>query len=211
MYKHLLVVLLLLVSTAAVAAPKTAPKQVPYPHVAFKGNVTEATTAKFAADVARALDNGATLIILEIDSVGGSIYYGRQVSAFITSGIVPFICVVTDTAYSVALSIFLSCEVRLMTSNASLGAHQPEHIHPKPVTLTRENLVDSLRVIDETIAWQAAQFEEKTTVSVEEYKERIAVSPWFIDAAKAIEIEAAQALVPSVAYVVKIAKELPLE
>ena len=91
-------------------------------------NITEEAVVPFK-DFANMTDDSAPrVLIVNIDSGGGSVYDGYVISDILERTDVPVICIVDHSAMSMAMFILQSCELRISTPRSSFMVHAPSMV-----------------------------------------------------------------------------------
>lgn len=89
------------------------------------GEITPATLdyLKFRLDAS--IENGATLIVIELDTPGGELYTALKISKLLRGSNVPTLAWVNSMAYSAGILIASSCDAIVMSPAASMGDCAP--------------------------------------------------------------------------------------
>jgi ATP-dependent protease ClpP protease subunit len=87
--------------------------------------VDEDSAKTLARRVAQANESGVDVIVLEINSPGGSVDAGHAIERTIELSRAPVQCVVDGWAASMAAQFLQSCNTRMMTKRSSLLIHEP--------------------------------------------------------------------------------------
>lgn len=137
-------------------------------------------------------------ILLEINSPGGMVSAGFLVSQAIEQSDAPVICIVDGLAASMALFIFQSCDVRVMTKRGLLMAHAPliPNIQMSGDQSQFKQMYDRLHALTEMIIYQ---YTNKSKVSMEEMRKRCADGgEWWIGWEEAIKYGFANSISPGI-------------
>ncbi|MEI7766273.1 MAG: NfeD family protein [Phycisphaerae bacterium] len=126
----LLSVFVLLLTLTAHAQAPAAPELLLPPQdkaviIRLDGPVDDIMLASLKRRTQQALQGGAQLIILEVETYGGQITSALAISKYIKSVPVPVAAWVNDKAYSAGVLITLACNPVLMAPQASMGDCEP--------------------------------------------------------------------------------------
>lgn len=122
------------VEVATQPAPAPAPPttgQVPLPSganvaiIRIEDLIYDFTLDSLERRVDRALDGGATLIVIELDTLGGDVVAAINISKYLKSLSVPTIAWVNDKAYSAGTMISAACDQIVMADGATIGDSAP--------------------------------------------------------------------------------------
>lgn len=105
--------------------PKLAPGQKWVPHLRLNGEVNEDSRAKLIAELDQVNKDGASVIVLEINTPGGIIDEGFEMTKAIENSKAPVQCIVDGMAASMGFYILQGCSTRIMTTRSLLMAHEP--------------------------------------------------------------------------------------
>lgn len=93
--------------------------------VSFSAEITEPSAGDFMKDFDIALSRHPKQIIVELNSIGGLITEGVEMSKVIERSPVPVTCIVDGEADSMAVYILESCKYRYITRRSLMMAHEP--------------------------------------------------------------------------------------
>jgi ATP-dependent protease ClpP protease subunit len=111
----------------------------------INGSITDDAAEKLEAFMSAAVAAEPDAIMLELDTPGGSLSAGHEMSRMIEHAPVTVACVVDGEAYSMGMYILQSCDVRVMTKRSSLMTHQVSFMVRAGARLTQKEL-DDLKV-----------------------------------------------------------------
>lgn len=187
------------------------PAQLNIAFIDFHTGVSMESAALFGLAERDALDHGANALIIRIDSDGGSVEYGLAIANFITKASVPTVCIVTERAQSMGFVILQACDVRLMTPDAFLMAHEPwSQIQGNRHEIIKRAILEKLRLdkISYTLAYVVTR---RMTLSVKQYLAKIEKGDWVMKAPEALAVGAVDKVVKSLDEVEAIATSLAQE
>lgn len=175
-------------SQALIAAlssePAEPPEVKPVDIIFFEDEVADETVARFSRQLDANIAAGQKVIIVEIDTGGGSLSAGFAMAKAMERSPVPVMCVVDGGALSMGLAVLQSCDVRTMTERSVLMGHEVAS-GTKGQTVQAENLVQVLRVMNEAMA---AQICSKAKVTPEQYLKKIADGhEWWMSSKEALK------------------------
>lgn len=164
--------------------------------ITFEGELTEAS-GKALRDAIK-LARGHKRLVLKLNSQGGTaeeaITVGEALEALARAG-TEVRCEVDGYAMSAAFYILQSCQVRAVTERAQLMAHEPYF------PILRDAKLDDLKAriteLQVFIHSFAAHCAARMKVGVLEFKKRTRAKDWYMTAYEAIELGAADELLPS--------------
>jgi len=141
------------------------------PRLYFNDAVNSDTVGFAIAFLQQSVKEGATKVVIEWNSPGGSVEDGFLLSKAIESSPVPVVCVVDGYAQSMAAYILQSCTTRLMTKRSFLMMHQPAYrgVAGQPDLL--KELSDGLLVLSRAMTEHLAH---RSKLSAEEINRQIA-------------------------------------
>lgn len=128
--KILLVALLCLSCTHVPQAPASSftaqalETQASQPWIVFNSDVNSESAETLIKQIQLA-DQGDKPILIEINTPGGSVFDGFEISRAIEATKHPVVCVVDGMAASMGLYILQSCHIRMMTHRSLLMGHEP--------------------------------------------------------------------------------------
>ncbi len=178
----------LFVSCAHVPAQAAAPRAL---GILFETEVTAESVALFKAQLAAANEAGASDVIVQIDTPGGSIAAGEEMAKAIERSPARVTCVVDGYAASMGLYILQSCQNRLMTKRSLLMGHEPAtSVSGQPDDLEGEAV--RLRKRGHMLA---AWVVHRMKISVAEYEALTAHGHmWWLTAEEALKVGAIDAV-----------------
>ena len=179
------------------AAHRRAAPALPHQHVVFEGHVEQATVARTVTELQLADAQSYPFIVLEINSWGGELDAGYQLSAVIEALKTPTVCVVGNKAMSMAFYILQSCTWRLMTPGAQLMVHEPRWT--TTVSGPPKTFQDALRSLQQDADRMLVHEAKRLRVGIQDLGHRIADgAEWYMGADEALAVGAVDAVVPSV-------------
>jgi ATP-dependent protease ClpP protease subunit len=162
--------------------------------VAFKVAEVPFTTAvtpdAVVAAIARinAVQNNHDIILMEINSPGGAVWSGVELSKVIERSRIPVVCVVDGMAASMGYYLLQSCHVRVMSKRSILMIHEPSITSfggNNPGQL--QDLTKRLRALSRAMVEHMAL---RLLISADELEERIRRTDYWLDWQEAVEIGA---------------------
>lgn len=164
---------------------------------------TEVTTvsSKDAIEAIHAAErNHASVLIIDINSPGGSVWSGFEVAKAIENAKVKIVCVADGEAASMAFYLLQSCPVRYMTKRSMLMTHNPSiAIDNDRVTPTElAKLMSTLATLANAMAEHCAS---RLHMSVDAYKNKIDGRDWNMNWQEALAVGAVDHVVDSVRQV----------
>lgn len=159
-------ILALLLTLLSCAAYPRSPER---SHIIFNAEVDGDSVEAFVKELKEA-DSGDSPIVVEINTPGGSVFAGFQMSRAIEQSKNQVVCVVDGMAASMGLYILQSCDVRIMTARSLLMGHQPgagaqgqqDELKKMGVILEKLNLV------------MAAHITSRMSIGIDEYLSLVA-------------------------------------
>jgi ATP-dependent protease ClpP protease subunit len=153
------------------------------------------SAAKVVRQINEADKAGASMIVIEINSPGGSVTDGLDIIKAIERANAPVVCVVDGGAYSMGFVILESCDVRLMTNRSSLMMHQASVGGYAPNRESEfKDMADFLNTINEGMI---AYLSTRMTVSADFIREKM-TREWWMGTAEAKSVGAIDCSVASV-------------
>ena len=160
------------------------------PHMIPVGAFSDESLAGTEALFMEQVRGGASVVVFEIDSPGGSVFAGlkwiKEVNHYRKQGL-KTVCVVDPFAASMGF-VFLqaACDVRLMTKGSVLLAHRGSGSAEGTVEQMAES-VELLEAVNFALSeLQAARMH----ITVEEFRARVAKHAWSMGWAEALEVGA---------------------
>jgi len=96
--------------------------------IPVNGMITDATYDHLKYRIETSVSNGATMIVIEIDTPGGDMFAAIRISKLIRSSTVPTMAWVNRVAYSAGILIASSCNTMVMAPASSTGDCAPIQI-----------------------------------------------------------------------------------
>lgn len=139
-------------------------------HIMFDSAVDEDSALLFLLQLEAQQSAGNKVILVELDTPGGSVGIGQIMAKAIERSPAPVVCVVDGMAASMGLYLLQSCDVRVMTSRSLIMGHEPSaKAAGQPDDLG--DLANFLRMLSRSMAHHITA---KTKLSVDDYLSRIA-------------------------------------
>lgn len=146
------------------------PKVAVTDRITFSSAVDAESVEVFMLELDAHIKSGGKVIVVELDTPGGSVAAGVDMGKAIEKSPIPVICVVDGMAASMGLYILQSCDIRVMTRRSLLMGHEPsanaygqsDKLHELAALLQRLNRA------------MAAHITAKTILTVDMYLEKIA-------------------------------------
>ncbi len=91
----------------------------------FEVEVNESTASQAIAAIKTANEEGISDIVIRLDTPGGEVRAGMKMSKAMEASTSRVTCVVDGMAASMGMYLLQSCDVRIMTKQSMLMAHQP--------------------------------------------------------------------------------------
>ncbi len=177
---------------AASAAP------VLIPRIGFDVGVDEASVNLTIAFMESVTAQGATALVIEFNTPGGSVDDGFRLAKAIEASPIPVHCIVDGEAASMGFYLLQSCTTRTMTDRSSLMAHEPAigvgSFYGQKVKW--QNIFERLRVMSSSLNHHMAK---RLNISFEEFQKRVDNKDWWMTSEEALAVKAVDAVVPSVA------------
>lgn len=156
-------------------APKPVPKFVCKSHPCvpayrFSGQVNADSAEAFAAFMAGATEAHPDAVMVEINTLGGSMYAGHEISRQMEHAPFRVICVVDGDAVSAGMYILASCDVRVMTKRSELMIHAVA-LHSdgeeRVINVTVENQAQMIKVATRAyVEWCAHRMKGITVAEI---------------------------------------------
>lgn len=93
--------------------------------IPIEGMIYDFTLESLKRRIERALNNGATMLVIELDTPGGVVTSALDISSYIKSLQVPTVAWVNDQAYSAGTMLASACDEIVMAPAAMLGDSAP--------------------------------------------------------------------------------------
>ena len=140
--------------------------------VRFSSDVNQYSAAAFIDALDQVNKAKAEYIVLELNSPGGSVAAGFEMSLAMEKSNATVICVVDGMAASMGYFLLQSCDIRLMTKRSQLMIHEPKIMGAEVSGGQTEihNLYELMHALTEAMI---EQFAQRTVISVPEMRERI--------------------------------------
>lgn len=178
----------------------------------FSDGVNDESVEKFEKFMVATKAAKPDFIMIEINTPGGSISSGHEMSRLIENSPATVACVVDGTSYSMGMYILQSCDVRVMTKRSSLMVHQAALIARPGTRLTQtsmDNMQTTIRVVTRGyIEWVA----HRMNVSVANVLARVSNGgEWFLNWDEALKVGAVDKVIdgPPEAYFQQLTKGKP--
>lgn len=154
--------------------------------------------ALLAGEIKDEVEKGALVIILDIDSPGGSVGAGLALIGTMkkarAESNVHFMCIVGGMAASMGAAILeLGCDVRLMTPGSMLLFHEPSMWD---VGGTEHDLRDLANKLADTNHYLAIMLAHRLGMSTEDFEARIKGRDWWLDSKEALDVGAVDQVIP---------------
>lgn len=135
-------------------APKAAPKLVCKSHPCVQAyrlaaRIDDDTAEAFEGFMGAAVASKADIIMIELDTLGGSARSAHEISRMIESAPIRVVCLVDGDAVSAGMYILASCDTRVMTKRSNLMVHQVSLMNPEEshvTATTARNQLEMMRV-----------------------------------------------------------------
>jgi ATP-dependent protease ClpP protease subunit len=176
-----------------------APGKHPTAHVRFVGGIN----MKSALDLAEAMymvqvsTPTPEFILLEIDSVGGSVQSGFLMTKMVEESPVPVYCIVDGKAASMAFYVLQGCKLRFMTARSTLTVHEPAQVLPSGRGTRQDYMKDAERLRTLNIS-MSYFWSRRLNISREEFLRRIDDKDWVMSAPEAFGVKAVDQVVMTV-------------
>jgi ATP-dependent protease ClpP protease subunit len=160
----------------------------------FSGPVTGISTTLFEATLNRLMERGPEVVVVELNTTGGSVDSGFDMTKVIESLGVPTICLVDGEALSEGIYILQGCDVRLMTARSTLMVHEPyvemrvDTSHLGPAILRQKAL---------NHAWTQHVARRWKKMTPKQLREKIALGDWYINSEEALNLGAVDGVLDS--------------
>ena len=121
----------------------------------------------------RALNDGATMIVLELDTPGGEVMSALDISSYLKSLQVPTVAWINDQAYSAGTMIASACDEIVMAPSSALGDSAPiapgQNLSPTERAKAVSPILEDYRDNATTHGYDYAVFHAMTELGVEVY------------------------------------------
>jgi ATP-dependent protease ClpP protease subunit len=169
----------------------------------FSDGVDEDSAEKFTKFMAAARSAKADMVMVEVNTPGGSMSDGHEISRQIENAPFHVVCVVDHMSASMGMYILESCDTRVMSKRSSLMIHQVALI-ARPGTrlteVTTANAANTIRVATRAyVEWVAHRMKTPTP----EVLQKISGGrEWWLDWEEAIQVGAVDKVIegPPEAY-----------
>ena len=162
------------------------------------GPVTTELASKVATGIIQAAERGDKVVVIHIDSPGGSVYAGQVLSKIMEAAPLQVVCKVDGMAASMAFYLLQSCDLRLMTERSILMAHEPSlQISGRGNKDWFKAHYEELLVLGEAMGRHQSR---RLKITHEEFMRRIDNRDWNMDSTEALEVGAVDAIVSAVEY-----------
>lgn len=158
----------------------------------FSDHISEDTVSKFNKFIAAATEAKADLIFVELNTPGGSLDDGHEMSRAIEHTPIPVLCLVDGTSASMGMYILASCDTKVMTKRSQLMIHQVHLMTGEGHAIsdvTSSNMAQVIQVATRAyIEWVTHNFKG---VTVEGVLERISYGrEWWLSWPEALKVGA---------------------
>jgi ATP-dependent protease ClpP protease subunit len=119
------------------------------PYYRFSESIDDDAAGKFKAFMEAAVEASADLVMVELNTPGGSMDDGHEISRAIEAAPFKVVCVVDGTSASMGMYVLQSCDHRVMTKRSMLMIHQVSLMVSPGMRLTDlrvENSAATIRV-----------------------------------------------------------------
>lgn len=176
------------------------------PHILFDSPVDPISVTLFLAELEAHEQAGQNVIVVELDTPGGSVGAGMAMAKAMERSPAVIVCVVDGMAASMGLYLLQSCDVRTMTKRSLLMGHEPSSgMAGQPSEL--ESLADLLRRLSRAMAYHIVA---KTRLSLEDYLSRISNGrEWWMNVEEAVDFAFVDFSVDSVSDIIRQVELLP--
>jgi ATP-dependent protease ClpP protease subunit len=162
------------------------------PAYRFSDHIDEDTVKTFGKFIAAATAAKPDLIMVELNTPGGSMDDGHEMSRMIEHTPVPVVCIVDGTSASMGMYILASCDIRVMTKRSQLMIHQVHLMVPQGHIISdvsNENAASIIQVATRAyIEWVSHRFKNTPVASI---LQRISFGrEWWMNWEEAIRIGA---------------------
>lgn len=167
------------------------------PKIRINSGIDAKVSARFVKWIAEANAAGASRILVEINTPGGSIPDGFEMAKAIEASEAPVTCVVDGEADSMGFYLLQSCAHRVMTHRSKLMTHEPSvGVEMSGQPNEWQSLADA---INAERAAMAAHCQHRLKISMEEYRAHTdGGKQWWILPAEALKITAVDEVVDGV-------------
>lgn len=163
--------------------------------LSFTGPVTGPSADRAIRNLERAVEEGHTSILLEIDSPGGAVFAGMRLAKAIERSPVPVHCIVDGVALSMGYYLLQSCNTRVMTQRSVLMLHEPSTSLGSSTPNQLQDRVGMLRALSRALVEHMAW---RMKISADELEERIDGRDWWMEHREATQVGAVDLVVDSV-------------
>ena len=175
----------------------------------FSDGVDDDAAEKFAKFLAAATKAKVDLVMIEVNTPGGSMDDGHEISRSIEMAPFPVVCVVDGKSASMGMYILESCDTRVMTKRSMLMVHQVALNVGRGARLTQtllENAQDTIRVATRAyVEWVSHRMKVKTGEVLQKINNG---REWWLDWEEAIKVGAVDKVIegPPNAYLNQLKK-----
>ncbi len=164
----------------------------------FRGEVTAKTVQPAIEFLRQANARHVQAVVLEINSIGGSVDEGFLLAKAIESSSAPVLCVVDGQALSMAFYILQSCATRLMTFRSVLMAHEVrlEGVATVETETVIQNNLGEVRAFSRAYAEQVSR---RMGMTYPDYNRHVVHGrDWYLHHEQALKVHAVDGTVSSV-------------
>jgi ATP-dependent Clp protease protease subunit len=196
MKKALWIFILLLTNSCVTMGGGGGPPPATLAAIRFSGAITSSSVAPIIAAL-QSLDQMApekrpSAIVFEINSPGGEVDAGFDLTKAIERSPVPVLCIVDGEADSMAFYVLQSCTARFMTPRSSLMFHGVTMVGPMRQT-SMETTAKQIEVYNSAMIGQVAA---RMKISKDALWAHLKQGDWWMDADEALEVGAVDAIIP---------------
>lgn len=167
----------------------------------FDDEVTTASSKDAVAAIHQAEREHANVLVIDINSPGGSVFDGFEVAKAIENAKIKIVCVADGEAASMAFYILQSCPVRYMTKRTVLMTHNPSFHMNEDVPVTPERLAKLAAALKALSAAMAEHCARRLHMTIDAYKAKIDGDDWNMTWQEALAIGAVDHVVDTVSQV----------
>ena len=146
----------------------------------FHGLILDESVAQFAAFMKAAEDAKIETVLIELDTPGGSVEAGYEMSRTIEAAKMRVVCVADGEVASMGVFVLESCDTRVMTKRTTLMAHQSRAMQQQGFISVREaqQAADSLMATNRAYGEQLIR--RMHGVTIEQYLAKVDNREWYL-------------------------------
>lgn len=174
----------------------TSTDSAPEPHhkvawIQFEGDIRTMSASIFRDSLEKAMAINPEVVVVELNTDGGSVADGLDMAKAIERLDVPTICLVDGRGYSEGIYVLQACDLRLMTDRSQLMVHEPHY----------EGIIDTphlqpLLKRQKRDTWVWTQYVAKRwKITPEELRKRIALGDWWMTSEEALAVRAVDGII----------------